>query len=592
MDTQSAAIGYESGDAQHPPRDLPPRVWPAVFLVVAFWAAQLALANIELPLFGRFMGMLISSGLLLICFLAWWSLDRRGRRGERLAGVLAWLIAGVVVGAFTFKSLGIMPMLLTAMPWVFTAWAVWLVLGRTLALPIRTRRRGLAVVLALTWGTFTLFRMEGLSGSGDMTLAWRWRKSPEERYLALQAQRSASAGKPTATTAPVELTPADWPGFRGPQRDGVVRALSIATDWQTAPPKLLWKQPVGPGWSSMCIVGGRVYTQEQRGALEAVVCRDADTGAEIWAHLDGERFSEAMAGPGPRATPTFAVGRIYALTARGLLFCLDASSGEKAWQRDVAAESAAPLPIWGFCASPLFNRGHVIVFAGGETKGVLAYDAQTGAPAWTAPAGKVSYSSVQEATVAGEPQLLVWSDKGVVAMNPDSGAIQWELPVGSPSGMPRSLQPHPFAGGVLVASEGDSGAARVEVTRDGADWRPTKKWATPLYRPSFNDFVVKGDYLYGIDGGAMSCVDLKDGKRKWRKGRFGSGQVLLLDDQSLLLVLCESGEVALIAAKPDGLQELARIPAIEGKTWNHPAIARGRLFVRNGEEIACFELKQ
>jgi outer membrane protein assembly factor BamB len=299
-----------------------------------------------------------------------------------------------------------------------------------------------------------------------------------------------------------------------------------------------------------------------------------------------------MAGPGPRATPTFAAGRIYVMTARGLLLCLDASSGERIWQRDVAAEAAAPLPIWGFCASPLLNRGHVIVFAGGETKGVIAYDAQTGAPAWTAPAGKVSYCSVQEAVVAGEPQLLVWSDKGVVAMNPDSGAIQWELPVGSPSGMPRSLQPHPFAGGVLVASEGDSGAALLEVIHDGADWRPTKKWSTSLYRPSFNDFVIKGDYLYGIDDGAMACVDLKDGKRKWRKGRFGSGQVLLLDDQSLLLVLCESGEVALIAAKPDGLQELARIPAIEGKTWNHPAIARGRLYVRNGEEIACFGLKQ
>src|SRR5207249_3504980 len=138
----------------------------------------------------------------------------------------------------------------------------------------------------------------------------------------------------------------------------------------------------------------RVYTQEQRGELEAVVCRDAVSGGEIWGHLDGPRFTEAMAGAGPRATPTFAGGRIYAMTARGLLLCLDASSGEKVWQRDVAAESGAPLPIWGFCASPLVNRGHVIVFAGGETKGVLAYDAQSGAPAWTSPAGKVSYSSV------------------------------------------------------------------------------------------------------------------------------------------------------------------------------------------------------
>jgi outer membrane protein assembly factor BamB len=584
MTTEAVAIGYESDGADGAERAA--RVWPAVLLVAAFWAVRLAMGTIEQPLFQRFMGMLFSTGLLLIVFLAWWSLDRRGRKGERLSGAMAWLIAGIIVGVLTFKSIGIMALLLTAMPWVFTAWAAWIVIGR--GLPMATRKRGLMVVLALAWGTFALFRGEGLDGQGNMMMAFRWSKTAEQKYLAQQH----AGGKSMATTGPVEATAADWPGFRGAQRDGVVRGLSIATDWQASPPKLVWKVPVGPGWSSMCVVGGRVYTQEQRGELEAVVCRDVANGAEIWAHLDGARFEEAMAGPGPRATPTFAGGRIYALTARGLLLCVDAASGEKAWQRDVAAESGAPLPIWGFCASPLVNRGHVVVFAGGDPKGVLAYDAQSGAPVWTSSAGKVSYSSVQEGTVAGESQLLVWSDKGVVGIDPESGKVRWDLVVGAPTGMPRSLQPHPFAGGVLVASEGEAGAALVNVAQEGGVLRPTQKWSTTSYRPAFTDFVVKGDYLYGVDGGGMSCVDLRDGKRKWRKGRFGAGQVVLLDDQSLLLVQCENGEVALVAAKPDGLQELGRFEAIEGKTWNHPAVARGRLYVRNGGEMACFELKR
>jgi outer membrane protein assembly factor BamB len=582
MDTQAVAIDYGTeGTARRA------RVWPAVALVAAYWVTHLLLAFTDQPLFRVFMGMLISTGLLLLGFLAWWAFDKRGRLGERRAPFLAWLIAGIVVGAITFKSISIMALILIAMPWVFTAWAAWLLLSR--GLPQPTRKRGLVLVITLTWAFFTLFQMKGLSGTGDMVLGWRWGKTAEERYLAQLAQQKG--GKISATTAPVELTTADWPGFRGPQRDGVVRNLTIATDWQASPPKQLWKQRVGPGWSSMCVVGGRLYTQEGRGDVEAVVCADADTGAPIWAHEEGARFEEPMAGAGPRATPTFANDKIYALTARGLLLCLDARDGHKLWEQDVAANSGAPLPIWGFCASPLVSGNHVIVFA--EPKGVLAFDANDGKAAWAAPgAGKVTYGSVQEATVAGESLLLVWSDKGLVAMDPPTGAVRWDREVGSPSGMPRSLQPHPIDGAILVASEGDSGAARVDVTRDGANWRTNQAWTTTQYRPSFTDFVVKGDYLYGVANGQMTCVDLRDGKRKWHKGRYGAAQIVLLDDQALILVLCESGEVALVAAKPDGLQEMGRIPAIEGKTWNHPAVARGKLYVRNGAEIACFELKK
>src|SRR5262249_625934 len=148
-------------------------------------------------------------------------------------------------------------------------------------------------------------------------------------------------------TQPVVLQPGDWPGFRGKDRDGRYKGARIATDWDERPPRQVWRQRVGPGWSSFAVVGTRLYTQEQRGPNEAVVCYDAGSGAELWSHEDAARFSETMAGPGPRATPTFHEGKIYAQGATGKLNCLDAATGRVLWSHDVAADSGAALPLWG-----------------------------------------------------------------------------------------------------------------------------------------------------------------------------------------------------------------------------------------------------
>lgn len=581
-----ATASYASSDVPDPV-GARPRVWPAVLLIALFWTTRLLLANINMPIFNRFMGTLAATGVLMLAFLLWWSFGR-GRRGERLFAVLAWLIGGIAAGVLSFKSLGPMPLLLTAMPWVFTAWAIWIVLGRSAS--FTARKFGLVTIILVVWGVFTLVRMEGLTGEGGTSLTWRWAPTAEERYLAQQRLHATTTAPAMASTLPTDAAPQDWPEFRGRNREGIVRGLSINTNWSATPPKQLWKIPVGPGWSSMTIVGDRLVTQEQRGESEAVVCRQASTGNELWAHLEPVRFTEGMAGPGPRATPTFAGGRLYTLGATGLLTCLDPATGDKKWQRDIATQAGAKLPIWGFSASPLVTHNLVIVY--GEEKGVLAYDLQTGNPAWATPQGKMSYSSPQLALIGGEEQVLMWSDRGIVAMDVADGKIRWEREVGAASGMPRSLQPHAIADGqVVVASEGQAGAALIDLKKDGANWQSNQRWSTTLFRPSFNDFVVRGDYLYGIDGGVLCCVNLKDGKRQWRKGRYGFGQLLLLDDQALLVVACETGEVALVAAKPDAHQELARFQAIEGKTWNHPAIANGLLFVRNGEEMACFNLK-
>jgi outer membrane protein assembly factor BamB len=374
----------------------------------------------------------------------------------------------------------------------------------------------------------------------------------------------------------------------------VVRGVRVATDWNVAPPELVWRRRIGPAWSSVVVVGDRLFTQEQRGPQEAVVCLDAATGRTVWSHEDDVRHEDVQGGAGPRATPAFAGGRIFALGATGILNCLDAETGARKWRRDLAADAETKIPMWGFSSSPLVVGDLVVVFAGCEAeKTLLAYRTDSGRLAWSAPAGKVSYSSPHLASVGGAAQLLFVSDRGLAAFDPSSGAVLWEHPTppGNP-GVPRAVQPRAVGPrGVLFDAGPDLGTRLVEVAQAGRSWAATERWLSPQLKPSFNDFVVYGQALYGFDGRILTCVDLETGRRRWKGGRYGSGQVLLLGDQGLLVVVTDEGEAVLVAADPDGRRELGRFRAVEGKTWNHPAIANGRLYVRNAREVACYQLR-
>jgi outer membrane protein assembly factor BamB len=562
-------------------------------IVGLYWTFDLSVLAMELPMFARFLSGLASCAMLTVFFTVWWLTNRHIGRADRLLVLATAVLGGVAASVLSPAKVGVMAWLLLSLPVVFTAWTVWLAVARK-ASPL-TRRNGLLAVLILSWGSFTLIRMEGLTGDAQPVIRWCWSPTAEELYLAERARSSGnqSEARQTSPSARAEkIRPEDWPGFRGPARDGVVRGMKIATDWAATPPQKIWRQRVGPAWSSVVVVGDRLYTQEQRGSSEAVVCLDAGNGREVWAHLDAVRFWDAQGGPGPRATPMFAGGRIYALGATGILNCLDAASGDCLWSHDVAVDFGAPLPMWGFASSPLVVKGVVIVFAGGDSeRSLLAYDAASGRPVWAAAAGKASYSSPQPAANGAQDQVLFLGDRGLTAFDPATGKVLWEY--GAPgSGMPRSLQPHPFGKDqVVIASEGDLGTELIEVMRDGTGWRTERRWASRQLKPSFNDFVVHGGFVYGFDGNTFCCLDGQTGERRWRDGRYGHGQVLLLADQGVMVLLSEDGAAVLVAADPGERKELGRFPAVTGKTWNHPVIAGGRLYVRNAEEMACYELK-
>jgi outer membrane protein assembly factor BamB len=360
--------------------------------------------------------------------------------------------------------------------------------------------------------------------------------------------------------------------------------MTIGTDWTTTPPVEVWRRAVGPGWSSFSVRGNVIYTQEQRGDDEIVAAYALSSGKPLWRHHDPARFWESNGGPGPRATPTIDGSRVYALGATGILNALDADTGAVLWSRSAAADTGARVPEWGFAGSPLVVDGLVVAATGGI---LAAYDAATGDRRWIGPEEAEGYTSPQLMTIGGDRHIVLLSGSGLTAVSPRDGKPVWHYawkgyPIVQPSQMPD--------GGILIAVNETSGVRRLAVSRGASGWQVEERWTSNGLKPWFNDFVVHKGHAYGFDGTILSCIDLADGSRKWKGGRYGGGQLVLLPQQDLLVVISEDGELAMVRATPDGFTELGRVPAIAGKTWNHPVLVRDIILVRNGEEMAAFRL--
>jgi outer membrane protein assembly factor BamB len=587
--------------ADEPTPRKPLRLWPGAVAVVLQWLVRFGLP-IVVPgalAFGVFGGLL--GGLAIV---VWWAFFSRAPRSERWGAVVLMLVALVATSRFLHKSIatGMMGMLFViyAIPVLSLAFVVWAVASHRLS--DRPRRASMVATILLACGGLALLRTEGITGNASAQFAWRWAKTPEERLLAQAVSEPAThpaimtaddpaaqrAALPAITAAAKTEAGADWPGFRGPRRDGIILGVKIETHWSASPPVELWRRPIGPGWSSFAVRGDFLYTQEQRGDNEVVACYHATTGEPVWTHRDPARFWESNAGAGPRATPTFSNGRIYTFGATGILNALDAGDGAVVWSRNAASDTATKIPGWGFASSPLVVDDVVIVAAGGR---LAAYDLGTGHPRWSGPSGGGGYSSPQLLTIDGVAQILLMSGAGAVSVAPADGKLLWEHPWPSDVSI---VQPALTSDGdILISTSGASGGngiRRIAVVHGPGGWTVEERWTAVGLKPYFNDFVVHKGHAFGVDGSILACIDLKDGKRKWKGGRYGNGQLVLLSDQDLLLVLSEEGELALVAAAPDQFTELARFPAIEGKTWNHPVLVGDILLVRNGQEMAALRL--
>jgi outer membrane protein assembly factor BamB len=559
----------------------PARFWPAVVLIAVYWAVRIVANAMDMTISAHFITSVLVPGVLVLLLLVWWLTCLRIPFVERFAGLMALGLGTYLASKVTHPSIGLFAMLFYALPLGLTLWTAWLALGgRRSAL---AQRWGAALASVPFWVAFALVRMNGLDGDLNADMHWRWTPSHDETYKAVAPAEQAAA------SGPLELAPGDWPALRGPSGTGEVHGVRIATDWAKSPPKQIWRAEIGPGWSSFAVIGDHLFTAEQRDEKhEGIVCLDARTGKPVWVHADEARHYESQGGPGPRGTPAFDSGRIYALGATGILNCLDAASGKPIWSKNIAGDANAKEPMWGFSASPLIVDGNVIVYAGGGEKGLLAYNAASGKLAWTAPTGTQGYCSPQLAWLGGQKQVMLFDDAGVVAVDPSEGAVKWRFKDETQNW--RATQPHAIGDGqVLFASE-DTGLVMLDVKPAAPTWTVTKRWASQSMKSGYNDFVVLDGSIYGFNVSMFSCVDAETGERRWKGGRYGHGQVLLLADQKLLLVLGENGEVHLLTANPNKLEELGKFQALNDKTWNHPVVARGRLYVRNDRETACYDL--
>jgi outer membrane protein assembly factor BamB len=446
--------------------------------------------------------------------------------------------------------------------------------------------------------------------TGDMEMSvepreWLARLLGVSHFDRLNAQRKSHTS--TGTTVDLTEQPNDWPEFRGRDRTGIVRGSNISRDWDAKPPKVLWKQLVGKGYAAFSVANGHLVTIEQQRIdkvdLEVVACYNAKTGEEEWRCSWPANFDETMGGPGPRATPTIHKGLVYALGAEGRLVCIDGSNGQEKWSANIL-ENNKNL-TWAMSGSPLVVDDLVIVSPGKQTdaangRSVIAYDRLTGKEVWVSGSYRGSYSSPELVTLCGQKQILVFDAEGCGSYNPTDGKPLWHFAWYNGTAV-NVAQPLVIGENRVCISSGyNRGTVLIQLAKEGDKWNVSEVWQTKqsVMRCKFTTPLVHNGYLYGLNDGAMECVDLKTGKQVWkderrseREGFYSHGQFLLSGD--FIIGTTEYGDVVLVEASPEELKEIGRMKKVidSYRTWNTPALVDGILYIRNDREMAAIDLR-
>jgi len=481
---------------------------------------------------------------------------------------------------------------------------------------------GIPVLLVLGGWIACIRRIEP---TGDMLphIVYKWQALPEEELARHLSKIERPSGDQLAGREVPAVAPEDMPGYRGTHRDGVVVGPELASDWSTSPPRELFRQPCGGGYSAFAVVGPLLITMEQRRDDEVVVCYDSVSGKEQWAVAYPASFAEAMGGAGPRSRPTIVGDAVFTFGAFGDLHCLDLLTGTTRWHVNVLQQFGLPNTDWAMTSSPLPVQGNIIVNVGGlQGNGLAAYSQSTGELAWktaglpepvkvakfdtgagaAAAKGKSipGYSSPMIATVAGVEQILNFDGKGLHGNDPVDGRELWFFPFSNDAHV-NVAQPIVLPGGdsssrIFISASYNTGSVMLKVDRgESGEWSVGELWRNLNMKCKFTSPVYFDGYLYGLDEGIMVCLDPQTGERKWKggrtglRGRYQHGQILLVNDK--IVVLSEQGELVLIEPTATGLQELSWFQALPpGKNWNPLTVAHGRAYVRNTSEMAAFDL--
>lgn len=431
---------------------------------------------------------------------------------------------------------------------------------------------------------------------GVVELEWRgwyapvvtWKKTKPD-FAAVEQNRlqQSKLGPAPAINSTIH---ANWHGFRGPHQNGEYDGRPILTNWPDTGLKLLWHQPCGGGYSSFALADDRAFTLEQRRDYEVLAAYDLATGRELWTNGWTAKFTEYHSDEGPRSTPAYDDGKVYALGATGEFCCVNATNGTVVWSKNIMTENKAALPDYGLAASPLIVDEKIILQPDAyHGKSVVCYDKRDGKILWHALDLPMGYATPMLETIGGERQVIVCGRPDVIGLRLDDGAERWRIhwPIINherPITQPLMLNTN----SLMLSAAYMTGSGAYEIDRSGDAYETHELWRTKSLKAKFASAVFWQGYIYGLDEDILACVDAQTGERKWKDGRYGYGQLLLASGH--LIVLCANGDLALVKATPEKLTEIARFPALHGKSWNAPAIGDGRILLRNGAEMACYEI--
>jgi len=469
-----------------------------------------------------------------------------------------------------------------------------------------TRRSRTIVVGTVVFVIAALVASFRLDFGGDMQQRLKprlWVRRTTAR-LGIGSALVVPQAKLATTALTIESTADDSPSFFGPTRDGIYtsRQGKLARDWAAKPPRELWRKKVGEACSSFVIAGKYGFTQEQTDDLSAelVTCYDLTDGSQQWVHADAPGYDWMLGGLGPRATPTFHQGKLYALGSAGLFNCFEAATGKVLWKHDLEKYHRGEPPMWGRSSSPLVvatkTYGDVVVVSvgGDENHSLVAYAANDGREVWHAGDDPTGYATPQLVTLGGVPQIVIVNFQTVTGHDLETGAVLWKYDAwnGRDPKVPQTVVVDDRR--LLISAGYTVGCRMLEITRnDAGTWEVKELWKAKTLKPKFMNPIKRGDFVYGIDDGAfLMCIALADGKVQWRSTRdsnYDHAQLILVDD--LLIVQAETGDIALVEADPTKFHELGRFPGLpEGRSWNVPTLWGNRLVLRNNKEAACYEL--
>lgn len=378
---------------------------------------------------------------------------------------------------------------------------------------------------------------------------------------------------------------ADWPQFRGPNRDGISPETAVLKSWPASGPKVLWKAPLGGGFSQVVSAKGRLYSFAQQGEEQVAVAFDGATGKQLWRTRIDREYNDAQGG-GPRSTPTIDGEMVYVLSAHGKLAALRTANGQVAWQHDLRAEYGANPPQWGVSTSPLIEGKLLIVNVGGAgNKSIIAFDKTNGKPVWTSQGDGAGYSAPIAITVRGVRQIIVFTADAILSISPEDGRLfwrsGWKTDYDVNAATPIFLPPDKL----FVSSGYGTGSAVLQIRRTDV----IEVWRSRSMKNQFSSSVLHDGIIYGFDDATLKAIDAATGAERWKTRGFGHGSLILAGGH--LIVLSDRGKLALIEATPEAYRELGTAAVLEGKCWTAPSLADGRLYVRNEEQLIALDWK-